>query len=214
MRVLVAEDSVLFREGLLRLLVEGGHEVSAALDRADLVAAAVDQDLPDLVLMDVRMPPDMTDDGARTARDLRVDRPDLPIVLLSQHIETRHCESLVTTAAFGYLLKDRVLRVRDFFDALTRVADGGSAIDPQIIGALMTPQRTSGPLDALTEREREVLGLVAEGLSNAAIARRLVLAERTVETHMRSVFQKLHLFDTGDEHRRVLAVLSYLTSTA
>jgi DNA-binding NarL/FixJ family response regulator len=131
--------------------------------------------------------------------------------MLSQHVETRHLAGLVSSGGFGYLLKDRVLRVDDFLDAMRRVAAGGSAIDPAIVAALLTPVRDDDPLAALTSREREVLGLVAEGLSNAAVAARLVLAERTVETHMRSIFTKLRIDDSPDSHRRVLAVLAYLT---
>jgi DNA-binding NarL/FixJ family response regulator len=213
-RVVVAEDSVLFREGLTRLLSEGGHEVIAAVGDADALLAAVTgplPELPDVVIVDVRMPPTMTDDGARAARQLRADHPELPILLLSQHIETRQAVDLVATGSFGYLLKDRVLRVDDFLDAVRRVAAGGSALDPAIVGALVAPVRDDDPLRALSAREREVLGLVAEGKSNTAISAQLVVAERTIETHMRSIFQKLRLAESDDTHRRVLAVLAYLT---
>ena len=214
MRVVVAEDSVLFREGLTRLLAEAGHDVVAAVGDADELLAAVRDGLPrlpDVLIVDVRMPPAMTDDGARAARRLRADHPGLPILLLSQHVETRQAVDLVATGAFGYLLKDRVLRVDDFLDAVRRVGAGGSALDPAIVGALVSPARDDDPLKPLTSREREVLALVAEGWSNAAISTRLVVAERTVETHMRAIFQKLDLFDSDDTHRRVLAVLAYLT---
>src|SRR4051794_3665049 len=211
MRVVVAEDSVLFREGLTRLLSEEGHEIVAAVGDAEALVAAVRHDRPDLIVVDVRMPPQMTDDGARAARQLRVDYPTLPILLLSQHIVTQHAVQLVSTGAFGYLLKDRVLGVDDFLDAVRRVGAGGSALDPAIVGALVSPSRDDDPLKPLTSREREVLALVAEGWSNAAISARLVVAERTVETHMRAIFQKLDLFDSDDTHRRVLAVLAYLT---
>ncbi|GAA1027092.1 response regulator transcription factor [Virgisporangium ochraceum] len=211
MRVVLAEDSVLFREGLQRLLIEDGHEVTAAVGDADSLAAAVRAELPDLVIADVRMPPRMTDDGARVARELRAEFASLPILLLSQHIETHQVVDLVAAGSFGYLLKDRVLRFTDFLDAARRVADGGSALDPAIVGALMAPVRRNDPLLELSAREREVLALVAEGLSNAAVSARLQMSERTVETHMRSIFQKLRLVDSQDTHRRVLAVLAYLT---
>jgi DNA-binding NarL/FixJ family response regulator len=205
-RIIVAEDSVLFREGLTRLLTEAGHEVVAAVGDSAGLIDAVRAERPDLIVVDVRMPPTMTDDGARAARELRAVDPGLPILLLSQHIATRHAVDLVTTGAFGYLLKDRVLRVDDFLDAVRRVGAGGSALDPAIVGALMTPVRSLSP------REREVLALVAEGLSNSAVSARLGVAERTVETHMRTIFQKLGLHESDDTHRRVLAVLTYLTS--
>ncbi len=211
MRVVIGEDSALFREGLVRLLDEHGHEVVGAVANALDLTSAVRDGEPDLVVIDVRMPPDLTDDGARAAQTLRAECPALPILMLSQHVETRHLAGLVSSGGFGYLLKDRVLRVDDFLDAMRRVAAGGSAIDPAIVAALLTPVRDDDPLAALTSREREVLGLVAEGLSNAAVAARLVLAERTVETHMRSIFTKLRIDDSPDSHRRVLAVLAYLT---
>ncbi|MFC9690912.1 response regulator transcription factor [Kribbella sp. NPDC056951] len=208
MRILIAEDSVLFREGLIRLLTESGHEVVASIGDAVALPAAIDEHTPDLAIIDVRMPPTMTDDGARAAQEIRGRRPRQPILVLSQHIETTHSVKLVSTGAFGYLLKDRVLRVDDFLDALDRVAAGGSALDPEIVAALLTTRR---PLLAdLSAREQEVLALVAEGHSNKSIAAKLVVTDRTVETHMRSIFQRLQLADTADAHRRVLAVLAYL----
>lgn len=210
MRIVVADDSVLFREGIIRLLTEADHVVVAAVGDAGALQAAVDVHRPDLALIDIRMPPTMTDDGAQAARRLRAEHPALPMILLSQHVETRHSVSLVASGGFGYLLKDRVLRVGDFLDAVRRVAEGGSALDPDVVAALLAPARRESPLGVLTEREHEVLALVAEGHSNAAVAARLTLAERTVETHMRNIFQKLRIADTGERHRRILAVLAFI----
>jgi len=214
MRVVVADDSVLFREGLVRLLDEAGHDVVVAVADADSLVAAVGVHRPDLAVVDVRMPPTMTDDGVRAAHRVREIMPQLPIMLLSQHIEIRGTVDLVTHGAFGYLLKDRVLQVDDFLGALNRVATGGSALDPAVVGALIRGQRPDEHLGVLSTREREVLGLAAEGKSNTAISAELVVAERTVETHMRSIFRKLHLVDSGDTHRRVLAVLAHLSANA
>jgi DNA-binding NarL/FixJ family response regulator len=159
---------------------------------------------------DIRMPPGMVDDGARAARELRRARPGLPIVLLSQHIETTHSLELVATGGLGYLLKDRVLDVDDFLAALARVGAGGSALDPEVVASLLAPTRPADPLASLTEREGDVLALLAEGRSNAAIAQQLWTTERTVETHVRHIFAKLGLIDSDGDNRRVLAVLTYL----
>ena len=210
LRIVIAEDSVLFREGLARLLTESGHEVVDAVGDAPSLLAAVDDQLPDLAIIDVRMPPTMTDDGAQAARALRAQHPELGILLLSQHIETRHALDMVGTGGFGYLLKDRVLRVDDFLDAVERVAGGGSALDPSVVAALVAPRRLDDRLATLSSRELEVLELVAEGRTNVAIADRLFVTERTVEAHMRSILQKLQIDDSGDSHRRVLAVVAYL----
>jgi DNA-binding NarL/FixJ family response regulator len=163
---------------------------------------------------DIRMPPDMTDDGARAARILREQQPDLPVVLLSQHVETTHSVDLVTTGSFGYLLKDRVLDLADFLDALERVAAGGSALDPEVVASLLATARPEPAFARLTDREREVLGLMAEGRSNAAVARSLFMTERTAQTHVRHILAKLDLQDSEDDHRRVLAVLTYLRNSS
>lgn len=208
MRVLVAEDSVLFREGLVRLLREAGHEVVAEVGDAREIPPNVRATAPDLCVVDIRMPPDLTDDGIRAAVAARSERPGLPVLLLSQHVVTGGSLELLRSGSCGYLLKDRVLRVGDFLDAVDRVAAGGTALDPEVVAELLAP-RPTGPT-TLTPREEEVLAAAAEGHSNAGIARRLHISERTVETHLRSVFGKLGIPDEGDQHRRVLAVLSHL----
>ncbi len=210
MRIVIGEDSVLFREGMAALLADSGHDIVAKADDAPGVIREVQTHRPDLVIIDVRMPPDLTDDGARAARQIRVQCPELGIVLLSQHIETRHSVDLVAGGRFGYLLKDRILDVDDFLDALNRVARGGSALDPEVVSRLIDGQRHPGPLNSLTNREREVLALMAEGRTNIGIARRLWLTDRTVETHVGSILAKLGLAGGDEDHRRVLAVLAYL----
>ena len=211
MRVVVAEDSVLFREGLVRLLTDLGHEVAAAVGDAPALLAAVTEVRPELAIVDVRMPPDHEADGARAAVTIRENDQEVGVLLLSQHIELRHCMALVGTPGFGYLLKDRVLHLDQFDDALQRVAGGGSALDPEVVQALVR-SRQAPALEALTERETEVLELVAQGHSNTAIGAELRMSERTVETHMRSIFSKLGLHDDGATHRRVRAVVTYLES--
>jgi DNA-binding NarL/FixJ family response regulator len=206
-RIVIGEDSALFREGLARLLEDAGHEIVAKAADADALERAVHAARPDLAIVDVRMPPDHDDDGARAARRLRAAYPDLGILVLSQHVETRHSLELVSTGGFGYLLKDRVLDVDDFLDALARVAAGGSALDPEVVGRLLRPH---GALALLTAREREVLALMAEGRTNVGIAKRLFLSERTVETHVASILAKLSLPSGEEDHRRVLAVVAYL----
>ena len=210
MRVVVAEDSVLFREGIVRLLSEKGHEIVADVGDAAALRDAVREHKPDLAIIDVRMPPTMESDGAEAAADLRAEDPSSGLLLLSQHIELRHVLPLVGTAGFGYLLKDRVLDLAEFITAAERVADGGTALDPAVIQALVKA-RGGSALDDLSSRELDVLGRVAEGLSNTAIAEKLVVSERTVEAHVRSVFMKLGLPEDGT-NRRVLAVLRYLES--
>jgi DNA-binding NarL/FixJ family response regulator len=213
-RIVIGEDSALFREGLARLLDDAGHEIVAKVGDAPSLVAAVSAWSPDLAIIDVRMPPDLTDDGARAARQVRASHPSLGILLLSQHVETRHSVELVASGGFGYLLKDRVFDVDDFLDALRRVASGGSALDPEVVSRLLGARGSADPLVGLTAREREVLALMAEGRTNVGIARRLWLTDRTVETHVGSILGKLGLANSDEDHRRVLAVLMYLGSAS
>jgi DNA-binding NarL/FixJ family response regulator len=212
-RIVIAEDSTLFREGLASLLADAGHDIVARVPDAMSLLEAVREHRPELAIVDVRMPPDRTDDGARAAAALRLEHPDLGIVLLSQHIETSHSVHLVSSGGFGYLLKDRVLDVDDFLDALRRVAAGGSALDPEVVSRLIGATSAHAPMQTLTPRERDVLALMAEGHTNAGIARRLWVSDRTVETHVANILMKLGLDGTGEGHRRVLAVLTFLEST-
>lgn len=208
MRVVIAEDQVLLREGLRRLFEDAGHEVTATVDDADRLRGAVSGDEPDLAVVDVRMPPSFTDEGIRAAQWIRDAHPGVGVLVLSQHVESTGAVRLVSQGGFGYLLKDRVLEVAEFLEAAERVAGGGSALDPQVVASLVGGDADA--LGALSQREREVLSLMAEGLTNNAIARRLVLTERTVEGHVRSVLMKLDLPGGEDAHRRVLAVIAYL----
>jgi DNA-binding NarL/FixJ family response regulator len=210
-RVVIAEDSVLLREGIERILAEHGDEVVAALGTADELVPVVEAAAPDVVIVDVRMPPTHTDEGLRAAVALRERRPGTPVLVLSQYVEERYAAELLAadTTAVGYLLKERVADVADFVDALHRVADGGTVLDPEVVAQLLARRRT-GPLDALTPREREVLALMAEGRSNAGIARRLVISDGAVEKHISSIFGRLGLAPSDTEHRRVLAVLTWL----
>jgi DNA-binding NarL/FixJ family response regulator len=208
-RVVIGEDQVLLRAGLERLFADAGHEVVAAVGDADRVRAAVSEHVPDLAVVDVRMPPTFTDEGIRAAHWIRDAHPGVGVLVLSQHVDTTGAVGLVTQSGFGYLLKDRVLDVHDFIQAAERVARGGSALDPQVVATLLGAD-AHVPAHRLTPREREVLALMAQGLSNVGIAERLVLTERTVETHVRAVLAKLDLPAGEEGHRRVLAVLSYL----
>jgi DNA-binding NarL/FixJ family response regulator len=210
-RVVLAEDQALLRAGLTRLFEDAGHEVAAAVGDAAGLLDAVAEHAPDLTVVDVRMPPTYTDEGLRAAREIRARHPAVAVLVLSQHVETAGVVDLVSQHGFGYLLKDRVLDVDDFLGAAGRVAAGGSALDPEVVARLVTARDPAeSRLSVLTMREREVLSLMAEGLTNAGIAARLVLTERTVESHARAVFMKLGLHGDGDGHRRVLAVLSFL----
>jgi len=208
-RIVIAEDAVLLREGLAGLLTDRGHEVVGRCGDATALLALVASTEPDLVVTDIRMPPDFTDEGARAAVHIRRTHPGVGILVLSQHIETRFAVQLVASGdGFGYLLKDRVLDVDSFLDALVRVAGGGSALDPVVVTALL--RAAVDPVATLTGRERAVLELMAQGWSNAAIAGALQLTERTVETHIGAVFGKLGLPVSSHENRRVRAVLAYL----
>jgi DNA-binding NarL/FixJ family response regulator len=211
-RVVIAEDAVLLREGLAGLLEDAGHEVVGRAGDADTLLALVGEHAPDLAVVDVRMPPDFYDEGTRAAAEIRRSHPGTAVLVLSQHIETRHVVDLVAAGGgFGYLLKDRVLDVDDFLDAARRVSEGGSALDPQVVATLVA--RPSHALEELTPREREVLSLMAEGRTNGGIARQLWLTEKTIETHVRTILMKLGLQVSSDDHRRVLAVLTYLRAS-
>jgi DNA-binding NarL/FixJ family response regulator len=214
LRVVIAEDSVLLREGLVRLLEDAGASVVARVgDGPSLVAAVVEQ-RPDVSIVDVRMPPTHTDEGARAALELREAHPEVAILLLSQVVEAHHALRLFRDSpeGFGYLLKDRVIEVEEFVEAVRRVGRGGTAIDPEVVAQLLGRRRDDDPLDELTPREREVLGLMAEGCSNRAICERLFVSPKTVETHVNAIFLKLGLRPATSDHRRVLAVLRYLDS--
>jgi DNA-binding NarL/FixJ family response regulator len=214
MRAVIAEDTVLLREGLAGLLEDAGHEVVARVGDGESLLAVVAEHQPDLAIVDVRMPPSYEDEGMRAAAEIRQRFPDTAVLVLSQHVETRHALELVRTGGFGYLLKDRVLDVDDFLEAASRVAAGGSALDPEVVATLLPPVSRDDPLGDLTPREREVLGLMAEGRANAGIAQQLWLTEKTVETHVRSILSKLDLPLSEQDNRRVLAVLAYLRAAS
>jgi len=205
----IAEDQVLLREGLARLFADGGHEVVSSLGDAATLADVVAKEQPDLVVLDIRMPPTYTDEGARAAREIKDRHPAVGVLVLSQHIETTHAVELVGRPGFGYLLKDRVLEVDEFLTTAGRVAAGGSALDPTVVRKLVMPA-VGSPLARLSDRERGVLELMAEGLTNTAIAQRLVLSQRTVEAHVHHVLLKLDIPESDEGNRRVLAVLTHL----
>jgi len=210
MRVTLVEDQVLLREGLAGLFRDAGHEVVGSYGHADGLTGLVAGRRPDIVVLDIRLPPTFTDEGTRAAAEIKAAHPATGVLLLSQHVETAHTVDLVARGGFGYLLKDRVLDVADFLAAVDRVARGGSALDPHVVGRLMHHTGERRGLAQLTEREHEVLRLMAQGYTNAGVARRLFLSERTVEAHVRRLLGKLDITDTEDAHRRVLAVLTYL----
>jgi DNA-binding NarL/FixJ family response regulator len=218
MRIVIAEDSAVLRAGLIEVLADRGHEVVAAVGDADALCAAVAEHRPDVTIVDVRMPPSHTDEGLRAAVALRRDYPGLGVLVFSQYIETRYAEELLGArssggaAGVGYLLKDRVVDVAEFTDALARVAAGGTALDPEVVTQLLGASRRAGTLDGLTAREREVLALMAEGRSNGGISDTLVISESAVEKHIGNIFVKLGLPQSDADHRRVLAVLRYLES--
>lgn len=211
MRIVIVEDSVLLREGIARLLSESGHDVVGQLVDAVPLLAAVDELHPDLLVLDVRLPPTFTDEGIRAALAVRAVAATQPILVLSQYVEERYATELLAndSQGIGYLLKERVADVGDFVDACERVAAGGTVLDPEVVAQLLA-RRRRGPFDDLTPREREVLGLMAEGRSNVGIARELVVSDGAVEKHISSIFAKLGLATSHTEHRRVLAVLQYL----
>jgi DNA-binding NarL/FixJ family response regulator len=213
-RVVIAEDSALLREGVARILAEGDFEVLAQCVNADELLDAVRRHKPDVAVVDVRMPPTYTDEGARAAREIREKHPEIGVLLLSQIVEAAHALALFSERpeGFGYLLKDRVLQIDDFLEAVGRVGRGGTAIDPDVIAQLLGRARADDPLSDLTPREREVLALMAEGLSNRGICGRLFLSPKTVEAHVKNIFLKLGLMPAPDDHRRVLAVLAFLRS--
>jgi DNA-binding NarL/FixJ family response regulator len=211
-RIVIAEDSALLRDGLTRMLTDHGHEVVGAIDDAVGLAQLVEREDAELVVLDVRMPPTHTDEGIRAALELRAHWPHLPIVVLSQYVEENYATELLAgdLGGIGYVLKDRVTDVGQFVETVARVANGGTAIDTEVVSQLLARTRRQQPIAELTPREREVLGLMAEGRSNTAIAEKLVITQRAVEKHVKNIFQKLRLAPADTDHRRVLAVLRYL----
>jgi DNA-binding NarL/FixJ family response regulator len=211
-RIVIADDAVLLREGLVRLLTEQGHEVVAAVGDGPSLVDAVQKHEPDVSIVDVRMPPSHTDEGLRAAVEARQRVRGTPVLVLSQYVEVSYADDLLAdgAGAVGYLLKDRVAAIGEFLDALSRVAAGGTVLDPEVVAQLLVRRRRDDPLRELTPREREVLSLMAEGRSNTAIARALVVSDGAVEKHVRNIFTKLQLPPDEEQHRRVLAVLTYL----
>jgi DNA-binding NarL/FixJ family response regulator len=212
MRIVIAEDSVLLRAGLTRILADAGEEIVATVGDAESLIGVVERNMPDLAIVDVRMPPTHTDDGLRAALTIRNTWPSVGILVLSQYVEERYATELLAndTRAIGYLLKDRIADVSEFIEAVRRVGDGGTALDPEVVSQLLARSRRHDPLAALSPREREVLALMAEGRSNPAIARQLVVSDKAVEKHVSNIFAKLDLPPTDSDHRRVVAVLRWL----
>lgn len=213
-RVVIVEDLLLLRDGLTRLFAANGFEVVAAVDSAPAFLEAVDELEPDVAIVDVRLPPTFSDEGLRAAIEARSRRPGLPVLILSQYVEQLYARELLSDGAggVGYLLKERVGDLREFVEAVQRVADGGTAMDPEVIAQILSRRSQDTPLAELTPREREVLALMAEGRTNAAIGRHLFITEKAVSKHIASVFAKLGLPPSDDDHRRVLAVLAYLNA--
>ena len=216
MRVVIAEDLALLRDGLTRLLRDNGLEVVAAVTDGSALVRAVTIDKPDIAIVDIRLPPTFRDEGLRAALEARRRRPETAVLVVSQYIEHTYAIELLADGrgGVGYLLKDRILDVGEFVDAVRRVAEGGTALDPEVVSELFSRRKSDGPLEQLTPREREVLGLMAEGRSNAAIAQELVLTVGAVEKHIANIFMKLRLAPSDTDHRRVLAVLAYLQEEA
>ncbi len=215
MRVVIADDSLLFREGLSRLLTETGFEVAAAVGDPAALLCEVGRQHPDIAIVDIHMPPTQTTEGLEAAKQIRATDKGVGVLVLSQHVETHHAlELLEEPGGVGYLLKDRVSDLREFSDAVRRVGEGGSAIDQELVSRLLRRRREHDPMSELTQRERDVLALMAEGRSNQGIAERLFLAPKTVETHIHRIFRKLRLAHDDTGHRRVLAVLTYLNEIA
>jgi DNA-binding NarL/FixJ family response regulator len=211
-RVLIAEDLALLRDGLTRLLRDNGFDVVDAVDNADALVHAAKREQPDIAIVDIRLPPSFRDEGLRAALELRETVPEMAILVVSQYVEHTYATELLAAGGggVGYLLKDRIMNVEEFVDAVRRVGRGGTALDPEVVAQLFSQHRTKGPLERLTPREREVLELMAEGRSNAAIASTLFLSLGAVEKNIASIFTKLGLQQTAEDHRRVLAVLAYL----
>jgi DNA-binding NarL/FixJ family response regulator len=214
MRIVIAEDAAVIRAGLAEVLADHGHEIVAAVGDAEALKKAVAEHEPDAAVVDVRMPPDHTDEGLRAALAIRKSHPGVGILVFSQYVETRYAADLLATRSggVGYLLKDRVANVGEFVDAIARVAAGGTALDPEVVAGLLNASRHAGALETLTAREHDVLALMAEGRSNSAIAERLAVTERAVEKHISNILAKLDLPPSDSDHRRVLAVLAYLGS--